>query len=39
MSAGVRRLIVDADDLGYERAVSGGGHVLAIRSGVVTWRP
>ncbi|MGZ6099255.1 MAG: ChbG/HpnK family deacetylase, partial [Myxococcaceae bacterium] len=35
MSAGVRRLIINADDLGYDPAVSEG-IVLAIRSGVVT---
>lgn len=35
MSAGPRRLIINADDLGYDPAVSEG-IVLAIRSGVVT---
>jgi len=35
MSTGPRRLIINADDLGYDPAVSEG-IVLAIRSGVVT---
>jgi len=35
MSAGERRLIINADDLGYDPAVSEG-IVLAIRSGVVS---
>ena len=35
MSASARRLIVNADDLGYDPAVSEG-IVLAMRSGVVT---
>ncbi|HSP19351.1 MAG TPA: ChbG/HpnK family deacetylase [Myxococcaceae bacterium] len=35
MSGGVRRLIINADDLGYDPAVSEG-IVLALRSGVVT---
>jgi len=35
VSAGVRRLIINADDLGYDPAVSEG-IVFAIRSGVVT---